>query len=199
MGVRIYGNRLVKTLPGQDTRPTTARVREAIFNIWQGSTQNCRWLDLCAGSGSMGAEALCRGASCVVGIERSPRACSLIRQNWQSLARPEQTWRVIQGDVVNQLPLLASQTFDLIYADPPYTSGLYLVILDGISQHNLLVGSGEIALEHDPALELPEVVADLEIYRQKRYGSTALTFYRRCASVSANSEPVSIASIPEQA
>ena len=60
--MRIYGNRQLKTLPGQITRPTPARVREAVFNIWQGSVENCRWLDLCAGSGSMGAEALCRGA-----------------------------------------------------------------------------------------------------------------------------------------
>jgi 16S rRNA (guanine(966)-N(2))-methyltransferase RsmD len=55
--MRIYGNRQLKTLPGQDTRPTVARVREAVFNIWQGTIADCRWLDLCAGTGSMGAEA----------------------------------------------------------------------------------------------------------------------------------------------
>ena len=52
--LRIYGNRPIKTLSGQATRPTPARVREAVFNIWQGSVQNCRWLDLCAGCGAMG-------------------------------------------------------------------------------------------------------------------------------------------------
>ncbi|MER3475705.1 MAG: 16S rRNA (guanine(966)-N(2))-methyltransferase RsmD, partial [Leptolyngbya sp. ERB_1_2] len=70
MSLRIYGNRSLKTLPGQETRPTLARVREAVFNIWQGSIEQCRWLDLCTGSGSMGAEALCRGASIVIGIEQ---------------------------------------------------------------------------------------------------------------------------------
>jgi len=57
--MRIYGNRPIKTLAGQLTRPTTARVREALFNIWQQKLSGCRWLDLCAGNGSMGAEALC--------------------------------------------------------------------------------------------------------------------------------------------
>ena len=76
MAVRIYGNREIKTLPGEETRPTSARVREALFNIWQGRILGCRWLDLCAGSGAMGAEALCRGAAEVVGIEKSGAACA---------------------------------------------------------------------------------------------------------------------------
>ena len=83
MSLRIYGNRLIKTLPGQDTRPTSARVREVVFNIWLEKITGCRWLDLCAGSGSMGAEALCRGASSVFAIEQCPRACGIIKQNWQ--------------------------------------------------------------------------------------------------------------------
>ncbi|MEO1509975.1 MAG: RsmD family RNA methyltransferase, partial [Cyanobacteria bacterium J06633_23] len=95
MSIRIYGNRAIKTLPGQATRPTPAKVREALFNIWQGRLQGCRWLDLCAGSGAMGAEALCRGASNVVGIEKSRSACRIIQTNWQTVAKPEQTFQVI--------------------------------------------------------------------------------------------------------
>ena len=74
MAIRIYGNRPIKTLPGQATRPTPAKVREALFNSWQGRVNGSRWLDLCAGSGAMGAEALCRGASLVVGIEQAGAA-----------------------------------------------------------------------------------------------------------------------------
>jgi 16S rRNA (guanine966-N2)-methyltransferase len=81
--LRIYGNRALKTLPGEATRPTSARVREALFNIWQGRIVDCRWLDLCTGSGAMGAEALCRGAAEVVGIERSAEAYTVTRENWQ--------------------------------------------------------------------------------------------------------------------
>ncbi|MBE9011730.1 RsmD family RNA methyltransferase, partial [Pseudanabaenaceae cyanobacterium LEGE 13415] len=92
MSLRIYGNRPIKTLPGQETRPTLARVREAVFNIWQSSIENCRWLDLCTGSGSMGAEALCRGVSTVIGIEQSAAACRIIEQNWKQVAKPDQSY-----------------------------------------------------------------------------------------------------------
>ena len=81
MPLRIYGNRQLKTVPGQTTRPTTGRVREALFNIWQGSISGCHWLDICAGNGVMGAEALCRGAAAVVGIEQAGLACRTIQQN----------------------------------------------------------------------------------------------------------------------
>ncbi|KAM3097996.1 16S rRNA (guanine(966)-N(2))-methyltransferase RsmD [Phormidesmis sp. 146-35] len=176
MSLRIYGNRLIKTLPGQETRPTLARVREALFNIWQGTIADCCWLDLCTGSGSMGAEALCRGAKLVIGIEQSSRACTVIEQNWQQVVKPDQTFQVIRGDVVKRLSSLTGQPFDRIYFDPPYTSDLYEPVLEAIAHHQLLSPAGELAVEHIPSLTLE--VSNLEICRQKRYGNTALTFYR---------------------
>lgn len=180
MSLRIYGNRALKTLPGQDTRPTLARVREAVFNIWQGNIEGCRWLDLCAGSGSMGAEALCRGAMTAIAIEQSGQACGIIQQNWQQVAQPDQRIQVIRGDVVKKLPTLAGQCFDCIYFDPPYASNLYQPVVDAIAQFNLLAPHGEFALEHhcQPfTLTLPPT---LEICRQKQYGNTALTFLQNC-------------------
>jgi len=175
--MRIYGNRQLKTLPGQDTRPTLARVREAVFNIWQGTISDCRWLDLCAGTGSMGAEALCRGASLVVGIEKWGKACTVIQQNWQQVAKPEQEFQVIQGDVVGRLKTLAGQQFDRIYFDPPYASKLYKPVLEAIAQYQLLAEDGELAVEHSPNKLPPSPIPTLEICRQKVYGNTALTFY----------------------
>lgn len=177
MSLRIYGNRQLKTLPGQATRPTLARVREAIFNIWQGTVEGCRWLDLCAGSGSMGAEALCRGASCVVGIEKSSRACAIIQQNWQQVAQPGQTFEVLRGDVVQRLKTLEGQQFDRIYFDPPYASDLYEPVLEAIAQYQLLDEGGEIAAEHSPDLWNVKAIPSLEICREKVYGNTALRFY----------------------
>lgn len=180
MSLRIYGNRQLKTLPGQDTRPTLGRVREAVFNIWQLTIQDCRWLDLCAGSGSMGAEALCRGASLVIGIEKSPRACTIIQQNWQQVAQPGQTFQLLRGDVLQKLKTLQGQQFDRIYFDPPYTSELYQPVLEAIAQFQLLNENGEFAVEHSPDRNLTESILSLEICRQKVYGNTALTFY--CAN-----------------
>lgn len=177
MSLRIYGNRLIKTLPGQETRPTLAKVREAVFNIWQGTIDGCRWLDLCAGSGSMGAEALCRGAAVAVAIDQSPRACAVIQQNWQQIAKPHQTIQVLRGDILKRLAGLAGQQFDRIYFDPPYASRLYEPVLNAIAELELLAPDGELAVEHSPDAErLP--VSGLEICREKRYGNTAVTFYQ---------------------
>lgn len=174
--LRIYGNRQLKTLPGKQTRPTSARVREAIFNIWQGEITDCRWLDLCTGTGSMGAEALCRGASLVVGIEKSLSACGIIKQNWQQVASSDRVWKLLQGDILQQLPKLSEQQFDRIYFDPPYASDLYKPVLEAIVRYNCLDINGEIAVEHNPKLETPQI-PELEICRQKVYGNTAVSFY----------------------
>ncbi|MDY7015199.1 MAG: 16S rRNA (guanine(966)-N(2))-methyltransferase RsmD [Cyanobacteriota bacterium] len=179
--MRIYGNRPLKTLPGSSTRPTSARVREALFNIWQGTLANCRWLDLCAGNGSMGAEALCRGAGFVVGIEQSGRATSIIRQNWQAVVGEGQDFQIVRGDIRHKLPQIAGVPFDRIYFDPPYQSALYSPVIDAIARLSLLSPGGELAVEHPPKIRQAFLVPGLEIVRQKVYGSTALTFYRKAA------------------
>ena len=178
MSLRIYGHRQLKTLPGNDTRPTSSRVRAAIFNIWQGSITNCRWLDVCTGSGAMGAEALCRGAKQVIGIEKSPRACNVIQQNWQKVADYQQQWQVIRGDILQKLTQLEGQQFDRIYFDPPYASGLYQPVLEAIAHYQLLETQGEIAVEHTSQGWVAPAVANWEICREKVYGSTGITFYR---------------------
>lgn len=176
--MRIYGNRPLKTLPGQQTRPTPARVREAVFNIWQNTIAGCHWLDLCAGSGAMGAEALCRGASRAVAIEQSGPACRVIRQNWQQVATPDQTFEVIRGDVVGRVKRLAGQQFHRIYFDPPYASDLYQPVIEAIANLQLLTPDGELAVEHNPKQWKVQPLFGLEICREKVYGNTALTFYR---------------------
>jgi len=178
MSLRIYGNRQLKTLPGQDTRPTSSRVRQAVFNIWQGAIANCSWLDLCAGSGAMGAEALCRGANRVVGIEQSNRAAAIIQQNWQQVAKSEQTFQVLRGDVVQKLKTLAGQQFDRIYFDPPYASNLYQPVLEAIAHYQLLHSQGELAVEHSPDAPLPQNIITLVCCRQRVYSNTAVTFYK---------------------
>jgi len=185
MGLRIYGNRPLKTLSGNLTRPTAARVRAALFNIWQGRIDGCRWLDLCAGSGAMGAEALCRGAATVIGIEQDSRACEVIRQNWQQVATLDQAFKVLRGDVRQRLQNLetevAMQPFDHIYFDPPYASQLYEPVLAAIVQYQILAADGELAVEHatpnngiPPALSIP---LGLVLCRQKHYGATTLSFF----------------------
>ncbi|OZH51659.1 methyltransferase [Hydrocoleum sp. CS-953] len=187
MNLRIYGNRQLKTLPGMATRPTLAKVREAVFNIWQNNIDGCRWLDICAGVGSMGAEALCRGASLAIAIEQYGPACAIIRQNWQMVASSSQEFQVLRGDVLKRLKVLVGQQFDLIYFDPPYSSDLYQPVLEAIAQYQLLAPTSELAVEHSPERWSIKSVPTLEICRQKVYGNTALTFF--CSTEGINIVP----------
>jgi 16S rRNA (guanine(966)-N(2))-methyltransferase RsmD len=127
----------------------------------------------------MGAEALSRGAAFVLGIEQSKQACAVIRQNWQQVAKPEQHFQIIRGDVVQQIKTLAKSqaSFDRIYFDPPYASELYQPVIGAIADYSLLDPNGEMAVEHSPNW-LPAEFPTLATHRQKVYGSTALTFYR---------------------
>ncbi|NCJ08254.1 16S rRNA (guanine(966)-N(2))-methyltransferase RsmD [Synechococcales cyanobacterium C] len=177
--MRIYGNRQIKTLPGLETRPTAARVREAVFYRWGDAIADCRWLDLCCGSGAMGAEALCRGAAVVIGIEQSRRACALIHQNWQRVAQPQQTFEIYCIDVVRSLAKLRRQTFDRIYFDPPYASPLYTPVLSGIAQFQLLAPAGELAIEHDPKRPLSIDLDQFSPVLHKTHGSTALMLLQK--------------------
>jgi 16S rRNA (guanine966-N2)-methyltransferase len=183
MAIRIYGNREIKTLPGEATRPTSARVREAVFNIWQGKLLDCRWLDLCAGSGAIGAEALCRGAAVVIGVEKSAAACRVVNQNWKKMAKFHQQFQVFNSDVVQwlnqgQINPSESPQFDHIYFDPPYAGGLYEPVLSQLAAY--LSDQGEAAVEYSEAYWQPEQLPkDLEIVKEKRYGSTHLVFLRR--------------------
>ncbi len=183
MSLRISGNRLLQTPKGEVSRPTLSRVREAVFNIWQAEVEDCRWLDLCTGSGSMGAEALCHGAASVTGIEKSPKAIPVIEQNWAKVAKDSQETRLLRGNVMTRLPQLAGEQFELIYFDPPYASNLYEKVLPLIVSHQLLSPEGELAVEHGSRnkLQLPE---GLVLRRCKTYGSSAVSF---CYSESSGS------------
>ncbi len=178
MSLRICGNRQIKTLPGLATRPTPSRVREALFNIWQGTIADCIWLDICTGSGSMGAEALCRQAASVTGIEQSAKACAIIRENWEQIADSSQRFQILRGNATAKLVTLAGQQFDRIYFDPPYASDLYEPVLNRIASQEMLALLGELAVEHSPERSI-QPISGLEICRHKIYGNTALTFYTR--------------------
>ncbi|MGF1577289.1 MAG: 16S rRNA (guanine(966)-N(2))-methyltransferase RsmD [Cyanophyceae cyanobacterium] len=179
MSIRIYGNRLLQTVPGLATRPTPARVREAVFNILQDRIQGSRWLDLCSGAGAMGAEALCRGAAEVVGIEKSRAACRVIRANWDKVILnlyPQPAFRLIQGDVcqtIQREKMLG--IFDIIYFDPPYSAGLYDAVIPGLVP--LLDPEGTLMVEHRSSEPLQIRCDPLSVGKTYVYGTTSLTCF----------------------
>ena len=113
----------LKTVPGMETRPTTDRIKETLFNILQPEMPDCRFLDLFSGSGGIGIEALSRGAAYAVFVEKNPRACNCIRDNL-SFTKLVEHGKLLNMDVLQALRSLeGEEAFDCIFMDPPYKAG----------------------------------------------------------------------------
>lgn len=177
MSIKLGGDRYLKSRTGLETRPTPSRVREALFNIWQGKLDGARWLDLCSGSGAIGIEALEWGASRVVGVESASAACKVIETNWRKVDPQGSRSILYKGDVVKLLPRIkiAESAFDLIYFDPPYASDLYELVLGSLAE--LCDQDSAIAVEHSKKRQMPATLSLARIdYRC--YGQTAISFYQ---------------------
>ena len=176
---RNKGRRL-KTPGGRQTRPTGARVRQTLFDILAPILPGCRFLDACAGSGSVGLEALSRGASRVVLIDTSAAAVAAIRANATRLAGSSGELQIFRQDVRTALPALADRglRFDAIYLDPPYDADLYEPVITAVDANALLAATGVLVAEHFHKRALPERIGGLSAAREVRVGDHRLTFYR---------------------
>ena len=180
----ILRGRRIDTLPGESIRPTGDRVREALFDILGPKVSGAAFLDIYAGTGAIGIEALSRGAREVTFIEGHAAAADLIRRNLARCTSESTSARVIARDSAQAVAQLAreEQRFDFIYLDPPYEGGELergLLVVGGSG----LLGEGAIVIGEHDARTGPPPCAGLAAYRTARYGRTALTFF---AAVDAN-------------
>ena len=170
--------RRLKTLEGYDVRPTTDMVKEAVFSMIQFEIQGARFLDLFAGSGQMGIEALSRGASLAVFVDQSRRSLEVVRENLRASGLSAGS-RVVAMDCRNYLSG-CRERFDIAYLDPPYGSGLLQEVLP------LLVPcmdrQGIILCEHPRGEELPASAVDFTVRKRYNYGKTAVTAYRAASA-----------------
>ena len=165
----------LKAPKGMDTRPTMDQVKEGIFSAIQFEVEGRRVLDLFAGSGQMGIEALSRGAKFSVFVDMREDACRVVRENLAK-TRLEEASRVVRSDYLSYLKS-CRETFDLVFLDPPY--GKY-ILLDAIPlSAKALEKGGVIVCEHDASDKLPESFEGLELFRRKAYGRTVFSFYRK--------------------
>ena len=169
--------RHLKELEGMETRPTTDRVKEGLFNILQFDIEGRRVLDLFAGTGQLGIECLSRGAASAVFVERRADAVKLIRENLKTTELSDRA-QVVAGDSMEYLNRLREK-FDLIFLDPPYEAGLLEVAIAQIAKFDILAPHGIIVAEHPAGRALPALSAPYRLHRTYRYGKIGLTVYRR--------------------
>jgi len=167
-----YRSRLLKTIPGLDTRPTPDRLREALFNILRPEIEGVVFLDAYAGTGAVGIEALSRGARHAIFLERSRSAAQVIRENLRSL-QADRRAEVVQGRVLQYLP---HRHGDIVFIDPPYElKREYTSALELLSEAPPLL----VIVQHSFRFELEEAYGPLERRRELKQGDNKLSFYRR--------------------
>ena len=171
------GKRL-KAPSGLATRPITDMVKEALFNIWGQKVVEAKILDLFAGSGSVGIEALSRGAREAVFIDNSTAAVKSIKENLSN-CRFEKGYEVYRNDVFKALQRLERQgrQFDLIYIDPPFTKdGLFYSTMEALAETSLLTPDGMVVIRTPRKKQMPSFESLIK-FRQDHYGESSLHYY----------------------
>jgi len=164
----------LETLPGKDVRPTSDRAKEAFFNIIAERLPESRFADVFAGSGSMGCEALSRGAERVVFVEASLQCRKIIKKNIHKI-RTYSEYKVY-GDFRGCIRLLEKQ--DIVFLDPPYNKGLGIECLELISKYDILTCGGIVVYEHEVLENIPNEIGNLVRYDARKYGRCMMSFYK---------------------
>jgi len=172
--------RMLVAPEGLNTRPIMAKMKEALFSMWQFDIAGADFLDLFAGSGSMGIEAISRGAKRAVFVELDRNAINAIKKNIETCKFNENAI-VYQDDVFKRVKWLQAnkQTFDIIYMDPPFTvDEIFHPVLEAVADAQILREDGVLAIRTLKEKEMPEFVGNLTKYKHKVYGISAIHFYR---------------------
>jgi 16S rRNA (guanine(966)-N(2))-methyltransferase RsmD len=179
IGGEFKGRRL-KTSKGAKMRPTPMKVKEALFSILGGRVTGSSFLDLYAGSGQMGIEALSRGAREVVFMDNHPTALRLIHSNLGFL-EPGKNLKIPRNNVLKAIAHLSKEKkkFDIIFLDPPYESKLVENTLQVVAKSDILKTITLVIAEHPKSLALDEKIGCLDRIRQEKYGDTVLSFYTK--------------------
>lgn len=175
-----YRSRQLLAPKGDDTRPTSDRLRETLFNVVSAGVPDSVWLDLFAGTGAVGIEALSRGARSVYFVESSTRAAAVIRKNLAALGIGE-GFEVQEREAVQALRALdaAAVVCDFCFLDPPYAdSTAYEQSLGFLSQSRMLTAKTIVIAEHDKHSDLLDRYGSIGRYRRLQQGDAVLSFYR---------------------
>ncbi len=174
------GGRRLAIMRGRATRPTADRVRESLFNILGEKVIGAEVLDLFAGVGSLGIEALSRGARKAVFVDKKSGCARTIRRNLENLGFSERV-EVYKKEANKAIKFLAKRgrKFGLIFLDPPYGSDLAEATLQELTRSNIIDDEAVVVIEHYRKKVIPQQVGNLKLIREYEYGDTKLSFYRR--------------------
>ena len=180
-----YRSRPLRSLPGLDLRPTSDRLRETLFNVLTAGNplalEGSVWVDLFAGTGAVGIEALSRGAAMVYFVESSSKAAELVHGNLQSLGI-KTDFEIIKQDAARALQTLEARKLaaDFVFLDPPYRmEDAYKQTLEVIAGASFLKPGGMVIAEHAKRFDPGEEFGQMRRSRQLKQGDSALSFYRR--------------------
>lgn len=173
-----FRGRRLDRIEGMDIRPTSDMVKESLFNILGNDVIDSVFLDLFGGTGSVGIEALSRGAKHVVFIDAGIKSIKVLKGNLEHLNIKDnvEVFHTDYSTAISKLYKFKKQ-FDIIFIDPPYRTGMDKSALEEIDKNPILSQSGLIVVEHDSRDAMPQQVGKLYIYRTKQYGNTSLSFY----------------------
>lgn len=170
--------RQLYSVPGEGTRPISDRVKESLFGILSVDVEDSRWLDLFAGTGSVGIEALSRGARHVVFVDRAHQAVATVRRNLALTGLAERA-QVIRGDALRYVrQAVPDAPFHYIYVAPPQYREIWAEALMALDERPLLTPDGIVIVQIHPKEFGPVALQRLELASERRYGSTLLLFYQ---------------------
>lgn len=174
-GLRLEGGKNI------EVRPITDRIKESVFGILGDSVSNANILDLFAGSGSFGIEALSRGAIHTMFCEKNPEIAKQIKKNLKKIQCEADKYQIVVADVFKILQHLFAHNniFNIIFVDPPFRDHINQELLTSLSEFNLLKRKGILIYRHHKKEIVEDVVGLFEVFRFKQYGDSIVKFYRK--------------------
>ena len=175
-----FRGRNLKSPMSLQVRPTSDRLRETLFNVIAPRIEGARFLDLCAGSGAVGIEALSRDAGYVTFVDRSRKMCGLVEANLDLCGIPEEETEVVCSeaeDFLRQAPARKRGPWDIIFFDPPYATDYMRALNPLRSELKLVAADGLLVIEHHHKNDLPDAIGELQRRRVLKQGDSTLSFY----------------------
>lgn len=174
-----YKGRPLVPFQADHIRPTTDRVKETLFNKWMFEIEGRKAVDLFSGTGNLGIEALSRGATHVIFVEKHPKSIEILKQNLVKMKVPATDYKIINMDVLQYLRKYEGEPFDLIFADPPFTERMADAVIQAASESPAFGAETLMAIESERTEKVQENYGDIERYDHRKFGDKILSFFAK--------------------